>query len=442
MSDLGWAGASAGGGPAVHINRYCAAVPVDLRDRLGFMLVVVMRRVRWIYPILVAALIGVYRVAAVSHVPVVAMVGLVSVAAIGAGVAVYRPIRRLAWVSVAAGVAVVAAGEISYDVVATGAGTDEFPSLVDVLFLAAYPPLAAGLLWLGVARTPARDVAAMIDTAALSLGGSLLVWVVLVRPTVDSLHLSGVAKVVAVAGRVGDAVVVAAAARLVTLWPRNLAAVLLGAAIVALVAGDVLYGVALIDGTWRSGGPTDLCLLAFLGRRGSCDCAVDGGDRIFPGVPAASGHWSIVGAGCGASGGADRASRRGDARPGRHTGGDRDRFGGHWGAGVVPGHGSGARPTPGSHARRGGPPRRTAGGACHDPRRRHRGCGVRVHGDNAWLGRRCTFGNGADGRVGASRRRCFAAVTGRHRFRARPRRRWDGSRSAGSGVHCTGGGSG
>jgi diguanylate cyclase (GGDEF)-like protein len=228
-----------------------------------------MRRAWWIYPILVAALIGLYRIVGGSHVPVVAAVGLISVAAIGVGLAAFRPARWRAWVLLAMGVAVVAAGEISYDVIATGVGTDEFPSLVDVLYLAAYPPLAIGLLWLGVARTPSRDVTAMIDTAALSLGGSLVVWVVLVRPTVDSLHLTGAAKVIAVAGWVGDAVVVAAAARLVTLWPRNMAAALLGAAIVALAAGDVLYGVDLIRGTWSSGGPPDLCLMAFLGLAGA-----------------------------------------------------------------------------------------------------------------------------------------------------------------------------
>jgi hypothetical protein len=226
------------------------------------------RRLRWIYPIIVAALLGLYRIAAVSHVPVVAAVGLVSVVAIGAGTVSYRPVRGRAWVFLAMGVAVVAAGEISYDVVATGVVADGFPSPVDLLYLVAYPPLVVGLLWLGVARTPSRDVTAMIDMAALSLGGSLVVWVVLVGPTVDSLHLTGIAKVVAVAGWVGVAVAVAAAARLVTLWPRNLAAVLLGAAIVALAAGDVLYGVTLIHGSWHSGGLPDLCLLAFLGLAG------------------------------------------------------------------------------------------------------------------------------------------------------------------------------
>jgi diguanylate cyclase (GGDEF)-like protein len=91
----------------------------------------------------------------------------------------------------------------------------------------------------------------------------------LVRPTVHSLHLTGIGKVVAVAWWVGDTVIVAAAIRMLIVWPRNVAARLLAAAILALFAGGIFYALGLIRGTWNRGGPADLCLLAFTGLCGA-----------------------------------------------------------------------------------------------------------------------------------------------------------------------------
>ncbi|HEY7175354.1 MAG TPA: hypothetical protein VH442_10590, partial [Micromonosporaceae bacterium] len=218
-------------------------------------------RARWIYPTLVSALVALYWLAPSTHPYVVGAMGLVSLLGIRYGIVTYRPTRANAWRLIALAIVVAAAGEISYDLFATGGATNAFPSMTDDLFLATYPPLAVGLLWLGLPRSPARDKAAMIDTAALSLAASLIVWVALISPTVSSLHLTGVAKAVAVAGWVGDSVVLAATIRLASSWPKATAALMLATAMVVLVTADILYGVALIHGTWHSGGPIDILLL-------------------------------------------------------------------------------------------------------------------------------------------------------------------------------------
>ncbi|HKE63899.1 MAG TPA: bifunctional diguanylate cyclase/phosphodiesterase [Micromonosporaceae bacterium] len=231
-------------------------------------------RVRWIYPSVVLAFGAVYWLFPRTHPYVVGLVALASVLAVGYGIRTHAPRRANAWRLVGLAVAFAAAGEISYDIFAAGGAVDGYPSVTDALFLVVYAPLSVGLLWLGLPRVPSRDKASIIDTAALSLGGSLVLWLVLIQPTVSSLHLTGLAKTISVAGWVGDAVVLAAAFRLLSAWPQNTAARTLGAAVIALLAGDLLYGIALIDGVWHSGGPVDLCLLVFM--------ALCGGAALMP----------------------------------------------------------------------------------------------------------------------------------------------------------------
>jgi diguanylate cyclase (GGDEF)-like protein len=108
----------------------------------------------------------------------------------------------------------------------------------------------------------------MIEVAALTLAGALIIWITLITPTIHSIHLSGVGEAVLVAGWVGDVVVLAATVRMLIVWPRNPAVFLLSGAVLALLVSDVLYGVDLIYGRWRSGGLVDLGLLIFFGFTG------------------------------------------------------------------------------------------------------------------------------------------------------------------------------
>jgi len=228
-----------------------------------------MRRARWIYPALVCVMIALYYAIPSARVAIVAFVGVLSVAVVACATAVRRPLRPIAWLLVAVGLLLVAAGELCYNIAANGDHMDAFPSSADWLYIAAYVPSAVGLLWLGLDRTPIHDWSGAIETAALSLAGSLIIWITLVRPTVNSMELTGIGKTVAVAGWVGDVVILVSALRLVTVWRRNLSAAFLAIAVLAFFLGNVRYGIDLRNGTWLSGGPVDAGIMAFFGLSGA-----------------------------------------------------------------------------------------------------------------------------------------------------------------------------
>ena len=243
-------------------------------------------QIRWVYLAVMATLVIIYCVLPEARVAALAAAGLVSAGCIVVATAVYRPPRAAAWWCLSAGVLVVAAGEVGFDVVATNAGADAIPFWPDLLYLAAYPPLAVALLWLGLTRNPSRDLTGWIETAALTLAGTLVMWITLITPAVTNPHLSGFGKTVMIAGWVGDVAVLAAAIRVLTVWPRYLAAALLAAAIGALLIGDVLHGRELIAGQLHSGGLADLGFLAFFAFLGAAAAS-----RSMAGIGSASETW-------------------------------------------------------------------------------------------------------------------------------------------------------
>ncbi|HEY1487133.1 MAG TPA: diguanylate cyclase, partial [Micromonosporaceae bacterium] len=227
-----------------------------------------MRRARWVYPALVCVMIAVYFAVNPARIVLVAAVGVLASGTIIWAVLVRRPVRGTAWTLISVGVLIVMAGEITYNVLAIGGRPDEFPSGPDWLYLFAYPPLAIGLLWLGIPRTPSRDWAGMIETTTLTLAGSLIVWMTLIRPTMASVHMTEVGKVVLIAGWVGDVLIVVSALRLVMVWPGKPAAWMLAVGVIALFLGDIRYGYDLLHGVWTRGGITDGGILVFFALAG------------------------------------------------------------------------------------------------------------------------------------------------------------------------------
>ena len=220
-------------------------------------------RARWIYPALVSVLIILYFTVPGAHVPIVAIVGILAAATVAAVALLGRPPRWGAWLLIATGILIIAAGEMTFDLYAVGGKVDKFPSTPDVMSLVAYVPLAIGMLWLGLPKTPSMDWTAVIETAALSLAGVLILWIWLIRPTVDSMHLTGAGKIAAVAMWVGDVIVLVAALRLLIVWRTSTSATLLALGTVALFLADLRYGFDLLNGVWRSGGQVDAGLLLF-----------------------------------------------------------------------------------------------------------------------------------------------------------------------------------
>ena len=226
------------------------------------------RRARWIYPTLVCVLIIVYFAAPIVRVADVVVIGFLSAAVVAWSAAMRDSSRRVSWVLIAAAIVIVTLGALAYAVFgAAGAGSD-FPVTPDGFTIGAYPLLAVGLIWLNLPRRPGRDTVVIIEIAALSLAASLLTWALLLHPTMASLPMTNFGRIVGVAVWIGDVIVVAAAIRMVCVGWRSLAAILLGAAIVALFVADLLYGKALLDGDWHSAGPYRFALILFFALSG------------------------------------------------------------------------------------------------------------------------------------------------------------------------------
>ncbi|NUS58486.1 MAG: hypothetical protein HOV66_27080, partial [Streptomycetaceae bacterium] len=190
--------------------------------------------------------------------------GLAGTAAIFAGVRAYRTDRWLAWTLLGVSALLMTAGELAYAVLHAWPGREVvYPDVPDVFFVSAYVPLALGLILLGRPRAPARDWLLALDTIAVGLAATLLVWITLVRPAVISLHLTGMAKITAIASNVGYAAVLASAALVAVAWRANAALRVLGVALASFLVSDYLYGIRIIEGTWRSGGVADLGFLLF-----------------------------------------------------------------------------------------------------------------------------------------------------------------------------------
>jgi two-component system, cell cycle sensor histidine kinase and response regulator CckA len=106
-----------------------------------------------------------------------------AVLAIGLGLMVVAPQRRVAWTLVWAGTLLALLGDITWDWIFLVEQAPATPSLADLFYLFEYP-----FLFLGVAlvawRRPDRTL--VIDTAIFGIGMAVFVWELLVRPNIDA----------------------------------------------------------------------------------------------------------------------------------------------------------------------------------------------------------------------------------------------------------------
>ncbi|MGH9015172.1 MAG: sensor domain-containing protein [Acidimicrobiia bacterium] len=114
-------------------------------------------------------------------------VGAAAAAAIAFGVRRHRPQDPAAWYIIAAGVAVLVAGDVAWDLLSTGDSAGAVPEHVaNVLYLAAYPLLALGLLRLVRARIARGDRDALADSAIIVAAALLPAWQFLIEPALDT----------------------------------------------------------------------------------------------------------------------------------------------------------------------------------------------------------------------------------------------------------------
>jgi diguanylate cyclase (GGDEF)-like protein len=193
----------------------------------------------------------------------VGVIGLDGVAAIGLGVAIFRPQRWLGWVLIGAAVVLLGAGDVLFTLSQDRMVPEAYPQPWDVSNLVSYLPLAVGLLLLGRPRQPSREWPVVLDTAALSLAASLVVWIVVVRPALAVMPMSGVGRVTMIASWVGYVTLLATAARVALVWRNNVSLALLVTAVGSLLAAEFFSAKLLLRGSSSTATAVNLGFVGF-----------------------------------------------------------------------------------------------------------------------------------------------------------------------------------
>ncbi len=184
-------------------------------------------------------------------------VALAGVAALVVGVRLHRPLLGSAWYLMAAGQALCIVGDVLYSWYEHVVHVEPYPSPADVLYLAAYPLIAAGLLVLVRIRRRGLDLPGVVDSSIVTIGLGLVSWVVVAGPVARSGEETVLARVVGVAYPAVDILLLALIVRLfLGAGARTTAFGLLVAAAGALLVADTAF--ALLEATGRDLGGTGL----------------------------------------------------------------------------------------------------------------------------------------------------------------------------------------
>ncbi|WP_241837521.1 putative bifunctional diguanylate cyclase/phosphodiesterase [Streptomyces sp. CB02115] len=209
------------------------------------------------YVLLVAGLTTGYLMWPAARAPLWALIGLAGGTAVLVGVRVHRPRCRWPWWVLAAALLLFAAGDTYYNVMeAYFSASNPFPSPADACYLLTYPLFTVGLLGLVRNRMAGRDVPGLLDALIITAGLALPVWVFLVQPLTQVDGLTWEQRAISIAYPLGDILVLALLARLLTLGSapsRNRSMHLLVLGTLTLLCFDIAYGVLQLNGTWQAG---------------------------------------------------------------------------------------------------------------------------------------------------------------------------------------------
>jgi len=184
-------------------------------------------------------------------------------ALIGSGVAARRhadPDQRRAWAWIAAGCALFLGGQLVWNQYDLRGVTPPYPSLADVGFLGVYVCFLVGLASLvRTSRVRRFDVELLLDTTLVTLTAGALAYAFLLKPLFQAGGTLP-ALLTSVGWSVGGiAVLWLILVELLRYSPVPLAPTgVVIASLVILCVSNVVYAVASLRGTFRSGGPLDL----------------------------------------------------------------------------------------------------------------------------------------------------------------------------------------
>jgi diguanylate cyclase (GGDEF)-like protein/PAS domain S-box-containing protein len=198
---------------------------------------------------------------------VINLIGLLSPVAVVVGIRRNKPSYSLPWWLFALGLTLYWVGDLyTYSFPRYILHHEvPFPSFGDAVYLSVYPALMVGLVLLVRRRSPRSNRNTLIDAAILTLGMSLLSWILLITPYLHDPTLGLLPKSVSVAYPLGDIILLAATIRLLLDGGRRRPAFyLLSASVVALLATDFVYGVMTLNESFHHQLLLDLGWLAFL----------------------------------------------------------------------------------------------------------------------------------------------------------------------------------
>ena len=187
--------------------------------------------------------------------PKLLLYGAVSASAVAClvlGVRRYRPEPLLPWYLLLAGQVLYLLADLTFYSLHLVVGSQAYPSVADVLYLAHYPLVVAGVLALVRSRTPGSDRVSLNDAAIIATSLGVLSWVFLVGPAVLAHGVPVQMRIVSVAYPIMDLLVLAVAARLVVgVGFRPPAYWLFVLSLLALLATDTAYTALRLNGLYQ-----------------------------------------------------------------------------------------------------------------------------------------------------------------------------------------------
>ena len=183
------------------------------------------------------------------------LIGVSALIAVLVGVRVHRPIRWLPWYAFASGLLMFALGDLIWTYYENVLGVESpFPSVADVLYLAAPLYLAAGLWLMIYERDSEHRWASLIDALIAAVAAAMLLWIFLVDPHTHNSSHSLLELLLATSYSLADVALLMMALRMGFLLREASAAFyLLAAGLVLMAISHTIYTEALLSGTYKTG---------------------------------------------------------------------------------------------------------------------------------------------------------------------------------------------
>lgn len=192
-----------------------------------------------------------------------AVIGVSSAAAVVVGLLTNRPRRRLPWFWLAAGILAFSLGDAVDAAEIRSVGRQPFPSPGDAIYMVTFILLAAGLMNLARSGVRGYDRAGLLDLLTMTVSIALLAWIFVFDQYATDPQLTMIQKMTTLVYPLGDVVLLATAARLVSVAPRSVSAPALAVGAVGLLIADILFGLHRLNSSWHPGGPVDMGWLVF-----------------------------------------------------------------------------------------------------------------------------------------------------------------------------------